>query len=240
MRILLSIFVILFVIYALPASARGQQQPLTFSTGTATGASNIVIEQLNNWPFSANPIVNPLSGCSWDVNDYLSLTTSEGYLDPGAGVAKSVCMVSGFTSILKTVNGVTGSYSAAGGHFGMSVQAPSPDLHVTACYSTPGRCFTPGPIWDSSAKQYVWIWCSQAVYVNDDPVLMEIPGSNGGIGVITTITLQVQNLTGRRVKNIRAGLGVASAAGLSNPPVTPGCSYPLAPKVYDYPFSWVS
>jgi hypothetical protein len=216
----------------------GKEQPLSFANATTGGASNVVIEQQNDWPFPPDPIVNSLPGCTWDINDYLTLTT-RGYLAPGAIVTKNVCMVSDYNPVYKTVNGMTTWWGSSRGHYGAAISAPSPDLNVTVCYAPQARCFHPSPVWDANAREYDWALCSQVVYVPDDPELVDIAGSNGGRGVVTTITFTLENPTARQVKGVSAGVGVASGAGLQNPPVTPGCPWPLPEKTYDYPFSWV-
>lgn len=218
----------------------GKQQPLTFTTVTATSSWGSFVEQLNDWPAPQDPIVNPLPACTWDINDHLSLVTTDGYIDPGVTVAKSVCMVADFDPVYKTVNGTANWWQSGRAHYGLSVTAPSPDLTVAACYEPQGRCFNRLPTYDPSTRMYGWSLCSQVVYAPDDEALAEVPGSNGGYGVVETITATISNTTDRRVKDIVAGVGVTSAAGLANPPRTPGCPDPLPPKTFDYPFSWVT
>ncbi len=219
--------------------SRGPQQPLSWVGAGGDSAKNVVVEQQNDWPFPPDPIVNPLPACFWDINDHLSLKARLGSLAVGAVVSKDLCMVSDYNPVTKVINGVENPIYGERGHYGMSLVAPSDGIAVTVTYQPQGRTFTVLPDYNRAERQWEWGFCSQVVYNPDDPALAEISGSNGGIGVITTITLRLENTTGKLIKDVQPAVGVSSAAGLANPPVTPGCTPPITGKVFEYPFSWV-
>lgn len=229
----------LLLLVASRGIGRGQQQPLSWDGAGGDSAKNVVVEQQNDWPFPQDPIVNPLPACYWDINDHLGLKARVGSLTAGAVVSKDVCMVSDYNPVVRIINGVENPVSGERGHYGMSMTAPSDGINVTVTYQPQDRTFMVLPTWNQLERQYEWAFCSQVVYVPDDAALAEIPGSNGGIGVVTTITLLLENTTGKTIKDVQPAVGVSSAAGLANPPVTPGCPSPVTGKTFEYPFSWV-
>lgn len=77
--------------------------------------------------------------------------------------------------------------------------SPSASLLVQVCYSPQGRCFPLAP--QAVDTGYRYSLCSHVVYEPDDPALVEIAGSNGGLGVVTTITASVQNQTSATVRD---------------------------------------
>lgn len=218
----------------------GKQDPLDWLNASANGQSTLYVEQQNDWPLPDDPalrVVNPLPGCAWDVNDRLELV-DRGYLDPGVTVTKQVCMIADHNPTFRTVHGLSGWWSSERGRFGFDVRSSSAGLSVSACYQPQGRCFTASPVWDQLSRTYGWRLCSQVVYLPDDPALAEIPGSNGGVGVVSTVTTTITNTNGRRIRDVRAAVGVQDGSGLTGPPIGPGCADVPPTDHVDYPFTW--
>lgn len=234
----LVVVVLLALLVAGPVSA-GKPQPLDWVNPATDGQSTYVVEQQNDWPWPAPElrVVNPLSGCTWDVNDRLTLTDS-GYLNPAVPVSKAVCMVTDHNPTWRSVFGLEGWWSSERGRFGFQLDAPSASLQITACYTPQDRCFTPAPVWQPTTRTYRWTVCSQVVYTPDDPVLTEIPGSNGGLGVVSQILTTVVNTGARRVPDVRLSVGVQDGAGLAGPPIGPGCADTPPTAHVAYPFTW--
>ncbi len=192
----------LLLLVGVGAAKGGKDYPLDLAGGTGFSQRAAWIEQQDDAPQPADPIINPLAGCYWSMNDHFT-KRSFGYLDAGASVSRDTCVVSDFTPVYKTVNGVTAWWSTVTyGLFGTLVRADSPDLTVTVCYQPQGFCTNPSPALVD--RSYVWKFCGEARYRWDDPALTDIEGSNGGRGVITTVTLTIGNPTGRRVRGVEA------------------------------------
>lgn len=224
------------------AGAKGGPQPLGVSWQGGYQFSRW-IEQEDDWPQPPDglAIINPFgSACKWSVNDHEHFL-STGYLDAGATVSRERCVVSDYDPVLRTINGVTAQWSNS--VHGMStarVWSKSADLVLSVCFEPQGRCFTAAPIFDAQQRQYRYDFCGQTHYFPGDVV--EIPNSNGGHGVLTTVTTTLANPTERRVRDVMMNVGFASdIALLQNWPDAQGCplSYPHYNQA-EYPFRWTS
>jgi len=231
----------------------GQQQPFSFqNTSGGSGQSDYPLEEYNPYPLPADRsiwIVNPIvPACDWDINDHVQTNTFTGFLDPSGSSSDDTCMVSYSYPTYSTRYGAGAFGQAFGVHglYGIAVVASSPGLTVTICYQPQNRCFTPQPLFVYQHKPlnsyYTWTFCGHAVYTGDplDATLVEIGGSGGGYGLISTITATVSNNSLAQVKGISARWGYTSdVTGVS------GCVFdnnglpvPQPPANNDYPFIW--
>lgn len=218
---------------ALTPAAGGGQQSLDLALAIGGYQSSAWIEQQDDWPMPATPIVNPDPTCTWSVNDH-SDWSADGYLDPGATTTRSSCIVSDFNPVTATRNGTTATWNMAPyGFAGLSLLSPSSDLTVIVCYQPQARCFAPGSVYDVAVKQWRYTFCGRANYQPDDAALVAIAGSNGGRGVITTVTITLTNPTARRVRNLFA------RGGFSSDVTFPTACNPV-PTQTTYPFTWAS
>jgi hypothetical protein len=122
-------------------------------------------------------------------------------------------------------------------------------LHVTLCYDTSPRCFTPAPVYDQDTRNYVYSTCTRESYryhglddPSSDPALGVVAGSQGGVGVVEHVTLSVTNPNAHGNASVFAQLGEdATADGVT----TGGCSdlylnqfqgskLPVSDYPYDY------
>lgn len=207
-------------------------QPLGSNWGGSFGGSGSgFVEQQSNFPFDSAAVTNP-TGCFWDINDYGAEGTS-GYLTDS--FSAPFCLVSDPDPIYRTLNGLSAWWSSPHLYFGSVVQSASPSLLVTVCYQPQARCFTPAASLDAGSRLWTWSFCGHAVYRGDplDSAVPEIPGSNGGHGVVTTATTTVTNTGRRQVKNVDVTLGLTSDFHTE-----PGCSKPLVHPQSEYPFTW--
>lgn len=91
---------------------------------------------------------------------------------------------------------------------GVSVSAPSPDLVVTLTYEPQGVSFTlPAR---AVGRDFEYRGCVTGPIYGNWPALEEVPGSNGGRGRQTQITVTVTNPTERRVRNVGVHLETGS------------------------------
>lgn len=224
---------IAFVLLSVSVMA-GKPQPLDLNNWAGGSQFSTYVEKQSLWINGAldpdHTVVNPTQNprCLWDINEN-SRFQSRGFLAASAVTSRTDCQI----------------WDATGGNSnwaGMQLQSTSPSLTISMCF-VPGRCFTATPLYRSDIRLYVYSICAQAIYDAADPLVVEIVGSNGGTGVITTITRSVRNLTGREVKDAQADWGIASDIF-----TTPGCpDYPMRdsngpiwPIQADYPWLWVA
>lgn len=212
----------------------GSGDPFAFVLQPDVQIDNLV-EQQTDYPFpadSAEWTINPFDFCYWDVDDHWQYL-GRGYLPAGASVSLDQCFVSDPDSYTRTINGTTANWSTPRKYLGVYLTAPSPDLVITVCYQPQGRCLSPGPVGDGQTQTYQS--CTQAHHESGDPALVEIPGSQGGVGVVTTITLTVTNPTSRKVQGILASTGPSHL----NTTALTGCQgLGWDDLVHDYPFRY--
>lgn len=220
------------------AKRRGGSQDLNLETGFSFMQSTRWVEQQDDWPQGPDgvailrPTVFPCD--TWAVDDHADWRAF-GVVQPGASTSRTDCQVNDFNPVFATRFGTTGWWSNARyGFTGVLVHAASADLTVTVCYAPQGRCFTVGAVWDASFGAYAYTFCGRANYGPNDPALAEVPGSNGGRGVFTYVTVTVTNPTGRRVRNVRADGGISSDFFFPA-----GCAGPES-EHSEYPFSWTA
>lgn len=222
-------------------SAKGGK-PVRFAwQATEYRSTQAVVEQQSDFVgccTPVDPVINPLLVspplCAWDVDDAWH-QFGGGDLAAGQTVSGTLCMVSDHNPTYQCINEVCGWGSGQRARHSAALGSPSAALIVQVCYSPQGRCFTLAPQAVDSGYRYTL--CSHVVYEPDDPALVEIPDSNGGLGVVTTITTTVQNPTGAAVRgNVLlhevVGIGRSSIASL------PPCAFNVYPTTYDYPFEW--
>jgi hypothetical protein len=187
------------------AGARGTTvQPLSFER-SQTNPQSPVEQQTPGWfgvdcppgPGACQPdqslwVVNPTS-CPWDIDDFLSDATTIGaYLDPGATASVGECLIA------DNAHHIVGVRMSAGG----------PGLSVTLSYE-PFAVAVPVPVLTATSKQVVYGAC--VIGPLGMSGLPPVEGSNGGVGIPTTVRLTVTNNSGRRVKNIVGDLRLWSA-----------------------------
>ncbi|MES2970893.1 MAG: hypothetical protein V4702_01055 [Patescibacteria group bacterium] len=222
--------------------------PLTFYAPSNTQIDHI-IEQQTTWvtgstktpPVSDDPsdwVVNPTSDCTWDADDHWKLFVStRAYLDPGKSAEHQACLVAETDPIYATHYGISAWWSNAPRPIGTSITAASANLTVTLCYSPQGKCFTLVPRPAGTKGYYRYSGCIGVGYRADlqDPAIVEIPGSNGGKGVMTTATLKLANNTARQIKGIG---GVIEAIPWGVKPTLDECDLSARPYQRDYPFQF--
>jgi hypothetical protein len=192
------------------------------------------IEQQTDLPFgSGNVVTNPYRAtpCAWDVDDHW-YSIAEGTLKAGQSLAKTECVVSSQSPFWVSVNGVYGWWSFSLGWYGTQVKADVGSLVVTVCYDVEDWCHTPTPTYDAASKVWTYDSCTLAAYSPEDPAVYEIPGSNGGRGVVHQVTVTVTNPTARSVRNFSSLVGPVGAG------TTWGGCDTAASMVGDYPFTY--
>jgi len=175
-------------IFALPAAATGRPRPLTFVAGTSD-YQPVVEQQSPNFfhaPCSGGAgdgcdpstwVVNPLRSapCAWDVDDHFVYSAGSGYVEAGTSASVSVCVVADAND----------NYGGDDHMLKASVWAPTPNLTVTLA-DDQGVSLTLAPVPDGNG--YRWDACR--VDHTAGP-FHEIPGSNGGVGLLVWHTLTV-------------------------------------------------
>ncbi len=218
-----------------PASA-GQAVPLDLANVQGGGQATNVIEKQTWWldcctPDPDHTVTNPGGLGSWDINDHNDYVAG-GYVAAGETTTGTYRHVFDWGPMF-SCRPVCADWSGRSNWYGTSVQAPSAALDVVVCFEPQGRCFTlaPNPV----GRAWSYEFCGHAVYAPDDPAIVDIPGSGGGRGVPTTISLTVSNPTSRTVKNVSGGFGISSdvtfPTGCHPDPNDGGGQY-------DYPFGW--
>lgn len=219
LRIILAALAV-FAVVALPASGGGPQ-PLGSWAGGGQHSGWIEQQAIT----STTPTNSFGRNCLWSVNDH-ELWESWGYLDAGSSASRDKCVVSDYP------------HTAPYGMSTVGVFAKSPNLVVTVCFEPQTRCFSPAPV--LVERQYRYTFCGHAHYDPSDPVMVEIPGSSGGRGIVTTVSTTISNPTDRRVRDVIARVGFASDISLFlGWPDAVGClpTFPYTDES-DYPFAW--
>lgn len=147
------------------------------------------------WGYVWNP-----TSCLWDPDDQEN-TIEQGNLYPGT-ITKTGCLIAHTYQTWATINGMYAFWSITNHpnlHF--IVESPKP-LTVSICYQPQGYCRT---ITASSNPDFTYHYegcIAGPRYDNDSPSVIEIPNSNGGVGVRTTYTLSVTNITDHIIKPV--------------------------------------
>lgn len=225
---------------ARPHAAAGPGLAYRYSNGP-----NIAdpVEQETDWAFPADQslwVINPSHQvpCSWDVDDQW-MSYAQGTLGAGESLAVDECVIASPTSFYRTVYGQTGWWSQQAGLLGQRLQAPSAGLTVAMCWQPQGRCFTPAPTYDAANKVYVWRSCARAQYHPTDLEMVEVPGSQGGIGMFQTVTVTVTNPTSHNVRNVFSDVSAVSVVQVAGSGFTSGCpDQNSGLYVTDYPFTY--
>jgi hypothetical protein len=213
------------------AAAHPATASLAYAYGVAPSVSDPV-EQETDWPFPADPaqwVISPYRQmpCSWDTDD-LWTQHAQGTLAAGESLTVDECMIASPTMTYRTVNGTTGWYSFGTPFLGTLLRAPMSTLEVRLCYSPQDRCFTPAPVYDPATGGYLYTSCSHTQYAPDDPALVVIPGSQGGVGLAQTVTVTVRNPTARNARNFYSDVSMGPSRDV------PGCAGSTLTD--DYPF----
>jgi hypothetical protein len=246
---LLSILGAVALAAALSIPAQAGSLVLSFPPVPTGGEGQSPVEQQTDYPVLPGPLdcsanvdcVVNTTACRWDVDDHWQLLQVDRYLDPATSTSTSPCVIEDANPQTIWVDGVYGTQSGFHSRIGVSIIAPSADLVVTIAYSPQARTFTLSPV--VSGRNFAYSWCGNAVYSPGDPALQPIlgtgAGTNGldGIGVPTTVTIQVSNPTGHRVRSIQADV---EQVGVQDPGPTASCvaSTQLNPAHRSYPFAW--
>jgi hypothetical protein len=232
----------MLAVFALGSSstfAGSPKQPLDLATANGFRQFSSWIEQQDDWPMPASPIINPDPACTWSVNDHNDWLAI-GSIEAGASTVRSQCIVSDFSPVYATRNGMTAWWSnAVYGFAGLSVRSMSPDLSVSVCYQPQGRCFVPSPVYDAADRVWLYRFCGRAHYDVEDPGLVDVAGSNGGRGIVGIVTMTVANPTSRRVRDVWAAGGLSSDAFYPSACDRDAIGRPIVPNV-DYPFKWAT
>lgn len=225
------------------ALVANRPQPLSLVQGvTGGGQLNYQIDKQSWWLDGTHVdpdhrIVNPLAGCTWDINDHNEYE-ARGVLIAGSSVNRTDCHVFDTNPFYACNSGTCAWWSGPSNWVGLEGWSTSSALIATLCFQPQNRCFTATPIYvGGSAKLYRYDACVQAVYDPTDASIVEIAGSNGGRGLVTTVRRSVTNPTARDVKSVQVNWGLASDVF-----TTPGCpAYPLSTWAIqsEYPWRWV-
>lgn len=236
-KLFLALLLSLSLVTPVMAAGKGQTY-LNLNVNTGFTQFSQWIEQQDDWPQpEINAITNPNSHCTWSVNDH-SDWLATGKLDAGQSTSRSRCIVSDFSPVFATRYGYTAWWSnAVYGFAGLKVLSPSPNILVSVCYQPQNRCFTLGSVYDPNERVWTYKFCGRAHYKNDDPALTEIVDSNGGRGVITTVTMTVTNPTGRTVRDLWAMGGFSSDIIYPTACDRTEFGFPIVPNS-EYPFNW--
>jgi hypothetical protein len=139
------------------------------------------------WPNDTSLWVTNPTGCIWDADDRRQLFAG-GSLRAGVPAVERFCVVAEPYSVSTTRWGVEGLYGLPRRLAAVSVTSRSPDLKVAACFA-PGGCTSFPAVRDG--RDYKYAGCVRVAYDDNDPAVVEIPGSNRGIGVLTQGSLTV-------------------------------------------------
>lgn len=198
---------VLVLVTASPVfAARGLGKPDVFALSAWGADVNKVVKQQAtypgcNWndpePYPGDEfcIINPnhlANDCFWDIDDRGS---TAGYGRFFAGTTSSATCV---------------YYDGAIHLIGVGLLSTTPDLAVTVTY-TPGLSFQITPTPYTLDERWTWFYQGCIVgprYQPTDPLVTTIPGSNGGYGVPTTVSVSISNPLDQRPKETTSG-GVA-------------------------------
>jgi len=238
-RLALGLALALLVCLSAPAAARPRTASGPAGMTYTLYQQNIQnpVEQETDYPFPEDQslwVINPIPNCAWDVDDFWQ-RIAQGSLRAGETLAIDECVIASPRGFVRTIDGVTASWSNSGSWYGVQVRADTDALAVTECYQPESRCFTITPAYDAPNHSWLYNLCTNAQFNNDDPALVEIPGSQGGIGLVQTVTVSVTNPTSRTARNVTSNIG---AVGTSQQAMGWGGCVADAPIVTDYPFRY--
>jgi hypothetical protein len=217
-------------------------QPLDFHLLSNVQIDNPV-EQQTDWPFPADQslwVINPTSAasesrCAWDVDDHWQKGSTNAYLDAFSSVSTTECLIADADPFWRTVNGTTAWWSTnAPRRITVEMISPSPAVTIAVCFQPHQRCFSATPVYVSSDHAYRSVSCVTIGYSDDDPALSVVPGSNGGVGVVSYATVTATNTSSRKVAKLGITVLVQGGYVASTP-----CSDP-SPWQTSYPFSWAT
>lgn len=187
----------LFFLVLLAASAAF----LVAATGNAAkpqhaGGDHAFSWQLTNLDIAGDveqqPGVVNSDGCLWDIDDNWRMGDG-GNLGAGEVASASQCLVA------------DGAYHLTG----VSVEALSPQLKVTVGYEPQAVVFTLTPE-QIDRRLWRYLGCVTGPLYGNWPALPVIEGSNGGHGLVTTVTVTVENLSDRPARDVAAMLELGS------------------------------
>lgn len=181
MMLLLAAALILGV-SAKPATSRGNSA-LTLDDSNHYVEHNFV----ENQPDAVNP-----TDCFWTFDDNWQAFGS-GYMDAGASIVRSHCLVADWTAH----------------QLGINITAPSSSLVVTFRYDPWGVVYTipAKPV----GGNYQYRGCVIGPrWTLDLASLPEVPNANGGRGFMSSFTITVTNPTNKRISKIDAGFEFGS------------------------------
>lgn len=191
------------------------------------------VEQQTDYPFPVDQtewVLNPTFNCAWDVDDHWD-TTATGTLKPGESASWSDCLFAHHDPSFRSVFGVENWYTSGQVRHAVNIEAGDSGLVVQECFTPQNRCFNILPV--QIENKWRWAFCGFIRYNPGDPALEEIPNSQGGVGLQTTVTTTISNPTNRRISKI-AGLVSISGQDIWRA----GCSVPLGELQVEYPFNW--
>lgn len=168
-------------------------QGFAFTVTTLVGTSGPVEQQPS--------VVNP-GPCLWTIDSRETWQAVPATLDAGASSSAAACLIADDAWHVASV----------------IVHAPAPDLVVVISYGTPAETFQVAPQ-PAAAGGYEYEGCVYGPTYSTVSALPEVPGSNGGHGIVTQVTVTVSNPTGRAVRKMDAEAEVASH-GFCRLPVT--------------------
>jgi hypothetical protein len=146
-------------------------------------------------------VVNP-SGCPWDADDSLT-RSSNGYgsITAGSTVTDEICAIEDQTE----AESPTWRYAS------IKLYSSSPNLTVKITIN-PGETVTAAlPTWRKDQRVYEYYLCvNMPGYwrFQNSPLWQQIPGSNGGEGVPTTVTLTLANYGTRDATKTAGSWGI--------------------------------
>ncbi|HEY4612509.1 MAG TPA: hypothetical protein VII11_05965 [Bacteroidota bacterium] len=179
---LLSLAILATFILVMPASA-GRQGVTELITSELSITGPIV--QQSPDPCSEETCVrNPTTNCLWNVDDRWTAGIAARKIGAGVSASGSVCLISD--------NHVP--------FWGAQVRAEKGDLLVTLHFEPQNVTFRLDPVqWGT--KAWEWKGCMSGPYYPGWNALPEIPDSNGGHGVLGTVTFTITNPTNKFIAN---------------------------------------
>ncbi len=169
-----------------------------------TTGSPWVVNPRDSWPFGL-PAQSFEPGCLWDSDDSYSYTATGNIIDAGVSAVVTECTYQ--PSVPAPLTFLTN----------VAIRSSSPDLIVTQTWTWDGgsvtHTFTPV----SDAREWRYADCLAPPVSTGTPV--EVPGSHGGFGIPTLVTVTVSNPTSRKIGKT----GGVIEAGLING-ISRGCA----------------
>lgn len=189
-------------------------------------------------------VVNP-TACTWDINDHSEYST-RGDVAAGSSTSTTLCHIASAEPLYACYSDYCTWWSGRDNWIGLRMYAKTADVKASLCFS-PGRCFDAIQTYDSKNHKWISNFCVTAVYQGNpyDPLMADIAGSNGGIGVQEDITFNVKGTqTKGIVQDVYVNWGVSSdifyplacqfGQGANGWPINP---YQV-PQQSEYPFIW--